>query len=190
MPVRRTVRVAMALVAAQAALCAVIGWFMFGSPHTGPEPRGSVDPHAGAPTAIPAVSVRLPAASPAPTPAAERTAASPSARRSFRAPAPPPEPPVPPERPAVDEDRSEPTPTVDEESPSTVISRAPTASPSEPTPGPDPESGSPTPAATITPDPVVLGQPCPDEGEPGVTADDIVVHCVPGADGTLRWQVD
>jgi hypothetical protein len=189
MPVRRTVRVVMALVAGQAALCAVIGWFVFGSPHTGPKSPVSVDPQAGAPTAIPAVSLRLPAASPAPTPAAERTTASPSVRRSFRATEPPPEQPVPPEPPAVHEDRGEPTPTADDESPSTVISRVPTASPSELAPGPDPASGSPTPAATTTQDPVVLGEPCPDEGAPGVTADDFVVHCVPYDDGTLRWQV-
>ena len=97
---------------------------------------------------------------------------------------------MPPKPPAVDEDRGEPIPMVDEASPSTVISRAPTTSTTQPAPGPDQASGSPDPAETTTPDPVVLDEPCPVEGAPGVTTEDVVVHCVSDDDGTLRWQIN
>ena len=51
---RRTVRVAVALVAGQAALCAVIGWVTFGAAEPGtPADTRQVDPLAGPPVVVP-----------------------------------------------------------------------------------------------------------------------------------------
>jgi hypothetical protein len=184
MPVRRTVRVAMALVAGQAALCAVIGWFTFGSSHDDRQRPDTVSPVAAAPVVIPTAGVRLPVAPPAPTPAVERTKASPSARPPSRAAKPPPDPPVEQEV----RDAPEVTPPVEEQSPSTVVAPEPTVS-SRPGPDPDLASGTPTPSMT-TQGPVEVGATCSTEGAPGLTADDVPVVCLSGDDGVLGWQIN
>jgi hypothetical protein len=187
---RRTVRVATALVAGQAALCAVIGWITFGATH-GPARTASapVDPLAGAPLVIPPPSMLppvLPKTGPRTSPAvtAEATATSidrttaPRSRRTARHSSPPP--PAAPRPPAPPPVAPLPAPT------------APTTTSTDPPPSPpasdDPQLIVPTPTPEIQ-QPVVAREPCDPENALGETAAGVALVCVHGADGTLRWQI-
>jgi hypothetical protein len=176
-PVRRTVRVATALVAGQALLCGVIGWVTFGPSEPGPRAARTVEPLAPLPV-VPSVVVppAPPRASPPSRPASSRSVrAKSSASRS----------PAAPKRPRV---TTEPPPPADEPPPTLVI--APPDQDKTRTP-PSPGlvgTGTPTPTASVQ-GPVTVGGECEPEGAPGVTADDRRVRCVRAGDGDLRWQI-
>ena len=167
-------RLAVALLAGQAALCAVIGWVTFGPP-TGPSPQQAADPLAAPRLAMPTASVAMP---PPPAPAT-RAPASPAAgpakaARTTRSPA---------------REQDERAGAVDE--PTTMIAPA-TTPPSEP-PAPSPDEASTPPAPTATDDvqgPVVEGEPCEPENALGVTADGVSLRCVRQEDGGLVWQLN
>ncbi|GAA3339980.1 hypothetical protein GCM10020358_25800 [Amorphoplanes nipponensis] len=175
--VRRTVRVAVALVIGQALLCGIIGFLTFGGRgEPAPGARAAEPQLAGPPLVAPAPSVppdgdrperrkpgvartsrtQRPAAPPAS--AAVRNSATRLIGPSPTVPPPPAAAPVPP-----------PTPTT---SP-TDRSLLP---PSSPVSGDDP------------PVPVV-GEPCEEEGATGRTADGKAVRCERDPDGDLRWSL-
>ena len=167
----------MALVAGQAALCAVIGWMTFGPSETKPQAVRAADPP-GEPVVLPTASTWMPPlhVPPAPT-SAGKSAAAPAPRVSRSA------------RPAKVRRTSAPT----REKPRTVM--APEESkqiPSEPA-APNPELASPVPpvppSAGAVQRPVVVGERCQPEGAPGRTADDVELKCVRDRDGALVWQI-
>jgi hypothetical protein len=185
---RRTVRVATALVAGQAALCAVIGWITFGATH-GPARTASapVDPLAGAPLVIPPPSVVppvLPKTGPAVTAKATATSidrtTAPRSRRTARHSSPPPPAAPPPVAPPPVAPLPAPT--------------APTTTSTDPPPSPPASDDSqlivptPTPTPQIQ-QPVVVREPCDPENALGKTAAGVALVCVHAADGTLRWQI-
>jgi hypothetical protein len=180
---RRTVRVAIALAAGQAALCGVIGWVTFGPGLGGSAAGNPLDEVAAPPAVMPAPSIGVPPAPlpapPASKPAAKNTRArerpAADAQRTTRAPEPPARPsstPVP-----------TPTPT-----PSPAGTQSEAAVPPEPH---DPNGliGSSAPEPTSASAPAEVGGECDDEGATGVTVDDLAVVCVRGQDGVLRWQL-
>jgi hypothetical protein len=175
--VRRTVRVAVALLAGQALLCAVIGWLNFGP---SPAHRGAarpVDPLAAPPFVAPAPSagrVKTSAATPRPT----RTSAKEKAPTTR-----PPRPTLPPP---------------DPESPSIVDAPSPAASSLEPVqpapPETTPELGTRPPPPSPSPSdkvqaPVKVSDDCAPEGALGKTSNGTNVRCVRKADGELRWEI-
>jgi hypothetical protein len=166
------VRVAVALVAGQAALCAVIGWVTFGPSEAKPDAAGV---H---PLTKPIV---FPTAPPLPLRAApvppdvstskkqESRAARPSRTPTTRATA----------NPAADR-------------PQPVI--APAATSREPVPTTPPglaatQPPAPSPSEVVQ-SPVVVGRPCRPEGAKGRTSDAVDLRCVKDADGDLVWQIN
>jgi hypothetical protein len=168
--VRRTVRVAVALVAGQAVLCAVIGWVTFGSGHAHrPGPVPTVEPLAAKPLVIPPPVVLpppRPPRSPATPSAAKKdtTSASPSARPSTREP------------------RSTPASVAEP-------ARSPRSGPSPPPEGPALAVPSPTPDDQVQ-SPVKLLDPCDPVDALGLTVAGLSLRCVKGDDGSLHWQIN
>jgi hypothetical protein len=169
--VRRTVRVAAALVAAQALLCGVIGWVTFGARHPHhPTAVPTVEPLAGKPLLIPPPVIAPPAPPRPPRPSASASTrkkvdapppSSPRPARRTRS-SPPPEP--------VPEVRSSPAAQV---SPSQQTALLPTALPDG-----------------VVQSPVKILDGCAPVNAKGLTADGISVTCRQAADGTLRWQIN
>jgi hypothetical protein len=182
---RRTVRVAIALAAGQAALCAVIGWVTFGPGLDGSVAGKPLDSVAGAPAVIPAPSVGVPPA-PLPVPSSPKPAARTTSRTHERPAAEKPRT----TRAAVAETRQSPAPAP---APTSTPSAAGTTSaallPPSPPRQPDDMTGSASPDPTAAAAEVEVGVECDDEGAPAVTIDDHAVQCVRGDDGVLRWQL-
>jgi hypothetical protein len=176
---RRTVRVAVALIAGQAALCAVIGYLTLGGPHLHSHASpAAADPLAAGPLVVPPVQIMPPsAAAVAPKPpsasSSRPTATTLAARRSDSA----------------DPDRqraaAEPPPSPLVEPPTPLPPAAPTkaASPS------GPQFATPQPSDSDIQQNVKVGDVCSPIGADGVTADEESVRCVRSADGQLRWQL-
>jgi hypothetical protein len=172
---RRTVRVAVALVAGQAALCAVLGYLTFGSgPATTTAGRATGAPP---PAVVPTARLVVPAAPMPPVPdasAAPRTSPQPR----------------PPSR-TADGAKAEPRPKKSktrraEEPPRTVIAPDDDA-PASPPPKPG-GSGTPRPGNELA-GPVKVGAECATEGDRGRTAEGEAVRCVKTDAGELRWQI-
>jgi hypothetical protein len=179
------VRVAIALVAGQAALCAVIGYVTLGAPHPhrAAPSAASPNPLAGGPIAIPPI--------PAPTiaPATRSRARPPAPRRRTV------------ERVFAGPTSAAPAPreTVPPPSPTPVPTPPSPVAPSPPSPTATPTGGSllassPTPAPIPTPSGVqqgvLPGDPCGPPGSDGVTLDGAPVRCLLRVDdGSLRWQL-
>ena len=181
---RRTVRVAVALVAGQAALCAVIGWVTFGSPDAPPAATTRV-----APLAEPPPAATPGADKPQPSAVAPATTRSSDPRQTAEVTRPPAPPPKPKAKATV---TTTPPPTqaaASEEAPTTVATTEPTTPADMPPPMPNP-----TPTAEPTPtdvqQDVVAGDPCEPPGAAGLTADDVAVKCRPGLDGAASWQIN
>jgi hypothetical protein len=179
------VRVATALVAGQALLCAVIGWVTFGPPpEPGPRAAAPIEPLLTPPVVTPTVSLPAPApASVAPEPASPTRSRSVRTKVSSRSPEAPRSP------------ASPPAPTVGEAPPSLVI--APPQPDETRTPTPQPDGTRPGLIGTVAPaptetvqGPVKAGERCAPEGARGVTADDRSLRCVLDDDGDLRWQIN
>jgi hypothetical protein len=173
--VRRTVRMAVALVAGQAALCAVIGWVTFGAGH--PDRPGNaaqaVDPLADPPQIEPpATAAPAPPGSATVPPAPPAAKASTSTRASSHPAAPKPH-------------RSTPARAAPVPAP-----RQSAAAPRPSPPGGQAELQHPSPAPTGTQSGAVLGEPCDPVGAPGLTVDHIVLHCILGIDGNQSWQIN
>jgi hypothetical protein len=186
---RRTVRVAVALVAGQAALCAVIGWVTLGGPHTAGLP--APNPLAGGPLVVPPLTVAP--APPTSVPTAPRTSVRPAPTSAPPAPLPPPvivpagatstrpptstapqpHPPIPPAPMPVTAAKTPPVAPTVLASPSSDSNLAPT----------------PTPTASDIQQGVVVGDPCDPVGAAGTTVDGTPVLCVLGDDGVQRWQI-
>jgi hypothetical protein len=163
--VRRTVRVAVALVLGQALLCALIGWLTFGSGHA--HPRGPVptsEPLAGKPLVIPPPVV-------VPPPRPPRPSAEPSVTKKVRTASPS-------ERPST-RPPSSPTSTPAR---SPVRQASPTGQPALALPTP--------PTADPVQSPVKVLDVCAPEDAIGLTAEGVPVTCVLGRDGNLRWQIN
>lgn len=180
--VRRTVRVAVALVVGQALLCAVIGWVTFSySRERAHRDPAAVDQLAAPPATI-AVSPSVPTTgrTPGPTPGSSRARSTPPAA---------PVPPGPP-RPATGVTTStgpaaSVAPTTTSKSPYLVVIPPPAAPRA---------SASPSPAASATPtavveEPVVAGARCDRRGALGRTADGVDVLCLPDRQGRLHWKI-
>jgi hypothetical protein len=168
--VRRTVRVAVALVTGQALLCGIIGFVTFGG-QGGPAPgAGAAEPQlAGPPIVLPTASTSRPG---------ERVKrAEPGAVRSTRV-----ERPTSPRTSAAVRGSAtreiSPSRTV-APSPPPVLSPSPTSRALLP-PSPAPEPDTPIP---------VVQEPCDDEGATGRTADDEAVLCLRDRAGDLRWTL-
>jgi hypothetical protein len=171
------VRLAGALVAGQALLCAVIGWLTFGPPDAAEETAAPVQPVAAPPPlVIPSITVALPPTPPPSTRATTEEPPNPPPRaRSSRSPRQP----VAPKPAGRQVDTGEPgTPVV--------------APPVEPAPAPSPDvNATPTPSESAeVQGPVVAGEPCEPEGAPGVTDDEVALRCVRADDGQLRWEIN
>jgi hypothetical protein len=191
---RRTVRVAAALVAGQAALCAVIGYVTLGGPPTrGPEAAPRVDPVAIPPLVVPAPTVPPPLSRTTVAPAPPLVARSTTARpRTIARPKQRPElSPTPPSQapPGILVASSDPGP----------VPPIPPVTPVPPTPTPAPSTESaisespapvppPLPPSSATQPPVTVGDTCDPADGPGRSADGTAVLCVPGNDGVARWQ--
>ncbi len=179
---RRTVRVAAALVAGQAVLCAVIGWVTFGSSGPPPSVAGrAVDAPTVPPIMVPTASMAIPLPpSPAPGTTATATRRAQESTRPARKP-----PPKPVATPGVR------TTTVPER-PTTVATTTaetrPAVPPSVP-PVADP-AATPAPMPTEVQQEVVAGEPCDPPGALGETVDDVEVSCVRGPDGRPSWQIN
>jgi hypothetical protein len=176
------VRVAVALVAGQAALCAVIGWLTFGPAPAPSRPSAALDPPAPPRLAMPSISIAPPPTSAPPTSPPPTTRATSSPRAAVARFARPPRPPAPPKQP--DREGTSEVPPLPLDSP---ISPTPTESAS---PSPDPNA-SPLPSSTdVVQHPVVEGGPCEPEGALGRTVDDVALRCLRGEDGRLVWQIN
>ena len=189
--VRRTVRMAVALVVGQAMLCALIGWLTLGrSRPDNPAPPGSavVDQLAVPPLAGPA---------PAPSPSLSRSPAISSTRERRPASTPnraprgpstttpvPPEPiSLPPEEPAIVPPVPPPA-TITTPSPSVAAGPTVSTVPSPVT--------TPSPPAKVPDDvqqPVRVGDECRPEGASGRTADGELVKCVRDGRHRARWKI-
>jgi hypothetical protein len=183
-PVRRTVRIAMLLVAGQLLLGAVIGWVTLNPPHRG----GLAAGRAAEPAAGPTVTAAPPGpAAPPPAPASSRPP-KPLLLLRVRATVPPTTPA--PAAPAVATSPGAPRTLP----PASRPSSAPATTPLPP--APPTSSGSPDPGLHPTPsgsgdvqEPVTVGAPCAPPGAPGRSADGTVLRCVPAPDGTPRWEI-
>jgi hypothetical protein len=187
---RRTVRVAAALVAGQAVLCAVIGYVTLGGPATRDTNAARTgDPLAARPFARPAPAVSPPSPT---TVAPEQSAVAKSTAARPAAPARPRHPP-----------KLTPTPPTAESPPDVLVAPPgpPTGPTTIPTPGPpttsSPDAPSstgqsgqppPPPASLPTQESVTVGESCAPVDASGVTTDGIVAQCVSSDDGVLRWQ--
>jgi hypothetical protein len=175
---RRTVRVAVALVAGQAALCAVIGYVTLGGPflHKSTAAQSS-DPLAAGPIEFPPAQVM-----PVPTSVA---------------PAPPPVPASSSKAPKSTGVSKNGTPAeAHNEAPPSLVSApldpsVPVVPPRAPTKAPSPSTGNQlvTPSATATDiqHNVNVGDTCSPLGADGQTSDGKAVTCIRDVDGTLRW---
>jgi hypothetical protein len=177
---RRTVRVAVALVAGQAALCAGIGYLTLGGAHQHSHASpGAADPLAAGPLVVPPVQIMPPSAgSAAPRPPSASTTRTTATTPATRPP------------PAAGSDRQR----AAAEPPSSPLADPATA----PMPPPVPtKTIAPTGPQFLTPEPsdsgvqqdVKLGDVCSPVGADGLTTDDQKVRCVRDADGQLRWQL-
>jgi hypothetical protein len=181
---RRTVRVAVVLIAGQAALCAVIGYVTLGGPFLHKSTAApQANPLAAGPIEVPPARV-----APAPTsaaPAPPPVSVSPSSKeprsaRVSRSAAP-----------TGGQRRQAEAP------PSLVSAPLGPASvgvpPRAPTKAPSPSGGNqlatPSASATNIQHNVNVGDPCNPLGAGGQTADGTAVTCVRDAEGTLRWVV-
>jgi hypothetical protein len=168
--VRRTVRVAVALVAGQAVLCAVIGWVTFGSGHPHrPGPVPSVEPLAARPLVIPP-----PAVLPPPKP--PRSSATPSAGKkdtTSASSAP---------RSSTGQSHSAPASAAE-------TTRSPVRQASPPPEGPALAQPSPSSDDEVQ-SPVKLLDTCEPVDALGLTVAGLSLRCVKGADGSLRWQIN
>lgn len=190
--VRRTVRVAVALVVGQALLCALIGWLTIGRGHS---PGSSVDQMA-APAVPPTVTSRYatPSRSAATTSratasptSAEKTAdrkplRSPTIRATStrRAEPPDPAPPAPAPSapaPASSEAPALPLPTIV----ATTTGPGPALAPPLPLP--------PSPVVTETFEPITVGDYCRYVGAYAITADGTLVRCVRMWRHRPRWKI-
>jgi hypothetical protein len=178
--VRRTVRVAVALVVGQALLVGLIGWLTFGRADGS---GGHVDPMAARPATPPPTTAGRYAdpaasrgASAASSPTAKRATHRPQAPATApgRAPLSPPEPDPAPPPPATE------APVVPEPAPTIVAT--PTTVPPALVPV--------VPSAPIeTPAPVMVGDPCRPEGAYAYTADGLLVRCARTWHHRLRWKI-
>jgi hypothetical protein len=167
--VRRTVRVAVALVAGQAVLCAVIGWVTFGSGHThrtGPVP--SVEPLAAKPLVIPPPAV-------VPPPKPPRSSATPSAGKKDTTSA-----------------SSSPRSSTGQPHAAPASVAETTRSPGRPSPPPEePALTQPSPSSDDeVQSPVKLLDACDPVDALGLTVAGLSLRCVKGADGSLHWQIN
>ena len=174
-------RVAVALVAGQAALCAVIGYVTFG-----PGPAGGTADRAGearAPAVMPTASIGLPAAPMPAVPEPSTSRQTPRPKSHGR---------------AADDVKAEPetkrTTRYADDRPETIS--APDAGgepvpkpPKPPKPQPTEDAGDPaaTPGGELS-GPVKVGDECETEGARGLTSAGDVVRCVRTAAGELLWQ--
>jgi hypothetical protein len=180
---RRTVRVAAALIAGQAALCAVIGYLTLGGPHLhkGSSAPAAPDPLAGAPLVVPPPQIPPPSSDAAPKQPPDSTSRSSVAASAGR-----------PSRSAAPEQQrilaAEPSPP----SATSPAAASPPAIASVPPSAPSPSVGdqfaSPNPTNTDIQRDVEVGDSCSPLGADGLTADGTAVRCLRGADGQLRWQ--
>ena len=170
--VRRTVRVAVALVVGQTLLIGLIGWLTFGRAIGS---GGDVDQLAAPPVTPPPTVIGQyvdppapPTASAAPPTTARRATAD---RRTAptRAPSPPPEP-VPPA----------PTTGAPEPAPSIAVTTTIVPPALVPQVSPSPSE---------LPGPVVAGDPCAPEGAYAHTADGVLVRCARTWHHRLRWKI-
>jgi hypothetical protein len=180
--------VAVALIAGQAVLCAVIGWVTFGATQADkPGPPSAVEPLAGPPLVVPPPRVPPPT-SPAESigPATSNATARPgvTTRRHFARRAATPAPAPAPRRTAAAASVVPPATNV------TPLAAVPptTASPTDQPEIAPPSPPSPTPVDVQSA--VVIGDQCNPESAPGLTVDGVSVHCMRQDDGTLRWQIN
>jgi hypothetical protein len=181
---RRTVRVAAALVAGQAVLCAVIGYVTLGGHGArGTDAAGPVDPFAARPLVLPPSAVPAPSATtvaPGPPAAAKSTPARPAATaRSRHHPELTPTPPA-----------AEPPPDVLVAPPGPTTPTGPSTTPSPDATSSTGQSGQPPspPASLPTQESVTVGESCAPVDAPGVTTDGIAAQCVLSDAGVLSWQ--
>ena len=166
-------RVAVALVAGQAALCAVIGWVTFGPSGSEPEP----EPQAAGPTLSDRIVFTTPPTIPPPVVAAPPPRASASkAPSSPRA------------------SKSTTSPTTRATSKQVTEEPQPNIAPAEDAPvppEPDPGVAATLPPSSIAPvqSPAVEDESCDPEGAEGLTSDGVELRCVLDAGGELVWQI-
>ncbi|GLY99748.1 hypothetical protein Acsp02_70010 [Actinoplanes sp. NBRC 103695] len=171
-------RVAVALVAGQAALCAVIGYVTFG-----PGPAGGTADRAGearAPAVMPTASIGLPAAPMPAVPEPSPSRQTPRPKSHGR---------------AADDVKAEPetkrTTRHADDRPETISAPDDGGDPAPEPPKPQPteDAGDPqaTPGGELT-GPVKVGDECETEGDRGRTAAGDVVKCLANDAGDLRWQ--
>jgi hypothetical protein len=170
---RRTVRVAVALVAGQATLCAVIGWVTFGPPEPAPQAAG-VNPLTS-PIELPTSSLPLPPLPMPPAPPdASMSKAAPLSPRAPRS-----------SKPATSRATSKPA----AEEPRPII--ATDEVPPEPPPTSPTLNLTPPPSAVDEVQfPVVEGAPCSPEGAQGLTSEQVELRCEKDDDGDLVWQIN
>ena len=181
--VRRTVRVAVALVVGQALLVALIGWLtLTRSDGSG----GTVDQMAALPATPLPTTVGRYADPPAPPAASTSVATPPATRRTTAG------------------RKSEPA-TVAPQAPSRTAKPVPATLPPEPTPTivvtptvvppalappqPSPPASPPPTSPSIAPGPVVVGYPCAPEGAYAYTAHGVLVRCTRLWHHRLRWKI-
>jgi hypothetical protein len=189
--VRRTVRVAVALVIGQALLCALIGWITFTySPAHRDHQSPAVDQMAGAPVVAPragATSATALAAPSSSAPAGKRAkhdagAADPAAPSTAQSSA------VPgvvlnvPAFPAV------PMPTATSENPQLTVLPPQPPAPASTTPSATTPPAT-APAALPSPEVVVPGTECDHENAVGHTVTGAEVHCLRNRHRQLRWKI-
>jgi hypothetical protein len=184
------VRVAAALVAGQAVLCAVIGYVTLGGDgFRGREAAPIGDPLAAAPFVVPTPRVRSPSATtvaPKPPAGARSTTLPVAAVPSRQHPEPTPAPPAGPTAP-------EPPPDVlvATSGPSTDATTSTSIAPTPAATSADDSGGQPAPsppASVPTEQGVTIGDPCGPVDAPGVTGDGTAALCRPDNAGILRWQ--
>ena len=166
-------RVAVALVAGQAALCVVIGWVTFGP--SGPEPEPQPQAAGGGPPLSERIVFPTPPTVPAvvaPPPGASASKAPSSPRAS----------------------RSSTSPTTRATSKQVTEEPQPNIAPAEDAPvppEPDPGVAATLPPSSIAPvqSPAVEDESCDPEGAEGLTSDGVELRCVLDAGGDLVWQI-
>jgi hypothetical protein len=165
------VRVAVALVTGQAALCAVIGWVTFGPSAAKPDAANAKPLNTQIQLApMPTLPAGVPPAPPGP--AASPVPSSPRASRSSR--------------PVVT--RTTTKPAADKHRPVIATGQTP---PEPPPASPNPGLAAPSPPAPSgVQSPVVVGRPCDPDGAKGLTLDLIELVCVLDRDGDLVWQIN